>query len=164
MRRQQRRREELRQREEQREGFRKELEDIKRKQEEQAANGDSQLKKDLKVRRQRVGDDLKKREDEIRGLQAEVEALEKRAQEVFEFSPPPKPAMQQVKLGGRFIPPKSAGLSVEQLPAEVLPAVGQLRRDRSHQRYLVIKTWEELACAEKEASRLNARLVAPEDA
>jgi hypothetical protein len=41
--------------------------------------------------------------------------------------------------------------------------VGSLRSHKG-QRYLVIQTWEQLAAGEQTASRLAAKLVAPENA
>jgi hypothetical protein len=49
------------------------------------------------------------------------------------------------------------------VPDEALPEAGTLRSHKG-QRYLVVQTWDQLAAGEQTASRLAAKLVAPENA
>lgn len=87
--------------------------------------------------------------------------LEKRAAETFTFKPAPKPTIRPAQGAARFIPQAIPARTGPNIPDEALPSKGVLRRHRG-QRYLVIETWEELTHGEKDAVRLNARLVSSE--
>lgn len=120
-------------------------------------------KKDLLAKQQRASDDLTKLKADIKRLQAEVADLEERAAESFVVKPSAKPAMRQSQGAGRFVPEAPQSRAASGIPDEALPEVGNLRRHKG-QRYLVIENWAELDGGEQAASRLTARLVAPENA
>jgi hypothetical protein len=119
--------------------------------------------KDLPVRRHRLSDAVAKGKQAVQRLVDEVADLELRAQEKFEFKPPASPAAQPAQAGGRFVPPARPVQRASGVPEEALPEVGVLRSHRG-QRYVVIERWEDLDRGEWAASRLKARLVAPENA
>lgn len=120
-------------------------------------------KKDLTVKQLRLSDDLKRANKEVTRVRSEIDALEKQIVEPFEFRPPPAPIPRQAPAGGRFVPSASSTRVTTAVPDEALPEVGALQNYKS-QRYLVIQTWEELTAGEQAASRLSAKLVAPENA
>lgn len=125
-------------------------------------SADKDKKKDLQARRQKLSDELSRARKEVRRLTSEVDDLEERASEQFEFRPPVSPLGRTPPPTGRFVPTPPSARPASPVPDEALPEVGKLRR-RQGQRYLVIQTWEELAAGELAATRLSAKLVAPED-
>jgi hypothetical protein len=126
-----------------------------------AAEKDS--RKDLTANQRKLSDDLARANKDITRLRGEVTALEEQSVEKFEFRPPSLPPGRPAQTGGRFVPPASTTRPASIVPEEALPDVGSLRSCKG-QRYLVIQTWEQLAPGEQAASRLSARLVAPENA
>ena len=124
---------------------------------------DKKAKKDLQVEQQRTSDDLAKLKADIKRLKHEVDALEQQAAETFVFKPTIKAMARQPQAAGRFVPQTTQSRTATVIPEEALPEVGALRRYRG-QRYLVIEIWDELTIGEQAATRLKARLVAPENA
>lgn len=131
--------------------------------EEQSRQADKATQKDLTARQRRLSDDLHRTNQELRRLGSEIPSLERQIAEPFEFHPPSQPTTRPGRAGGRFIPTAATPRTAPPVPDEALPDVGSLRT-RKGQRYLVIQTWEEHAAGEQAASRLSARLVAPEHA
>lgn len=119
--------------------------------------------KDLTANQRKLSDDLQRANKEVTRLRGEITALEQRAAERFEFRPPPAPTGRPAQPGGRFVPTASGARPTANVPDEALPEVGSLRSHKG-QRYLVIQTWDQLAAGEQTASRLAAKLVAPENA
>jgi hypothetical protein len=126
-------------------------------------SGDKEANKDLTAKKRKLSDDLQRANKEVPRLRSEIAGLEKQAAERFEFRPPPTPAGRPAQLGGRFVPSGPNARPTANVPDDALPEVGSLRSHKG-KRYLVIQTWEQLAAGELAASRLGARLVAPEDA
>jgi hypothetical protein len=131
--------------------------------EEAMKSADKDARKDLTASQRKLSDDLTRANKDITRLRGEVSSVEQQAGERFEFRPPPTPGVRPVQAGGRFVPPSSAPRTASVVPDEALPEVGDLRSQKG-QRYLVIQTWEELAKGEQAATRLTAKLVAPENA
>ena len=118
---------------------------------------------DLNARRRSLSDELIRANNRVTRLRGEIGDLETRASERFEFRPPASLTVRlPQKSGGRFVPPTSSARPAAQVPDEALPEVGALRSLKG-QRYLVIQTWEELLAGEQSATRLFAKLVAPEN-
>jgi hypothetical protein len=120
-------------------------------------------RKDLKARKKKLSDDLDRANKKIKQLSGLITSLEQQAAQPFAFRPTQTTTGRPSQPGGRFVPPSSATPPAPQVPDEALPKVGSLRSQKN-QRYLVIQTWEELAIGEQAASRLSAKLVAPESA
>lgn len=120
-------------------------------------------KRDLAAKQLRLSDDLKRTNKEVTRVRSEIDALEKQVVEPFEFRPPPAPIARQAPAGGRFVPSAPSARATTPVPDEAFPEVGDLRNHKG-QRYLVIQTWEQLTAGEEAASRLYAKLVAPENA
>lgn len=120
-------------------------------------------KKDLTAKQRKLSDDLQRANKEITRLSGEITALEQQAADRFEFRPPPASTGRPAQPGGRFVPTASSARPAFNVPDEALPEVGSLWSHRG-QRYLVIQMWEQLAAGEQTASRLAAKLVAPENA
>jgi hypothetical protein len=120
-------------------------------------------RRDFDALRRRLSDDQVRLGKEIQRLSSELAALEHRATEVFTFSSPGRPSPRPSHTGGRFVPTGPSVRPVAVVPDEAIPEVGTLRTLHG-QRYLVIETWEALTVGELAASRLKARLVAPENA
>ena len=131
------------------------LEDLK------SANRESN--KDLNARQRKLSDDQQRANKEIGRLRGEITTLEQQAAEKFVFRPPQATGGRPSQPGGRFVPSSSSARSASHVPDEALPEVGSLRCQKG-QRYLVIHTWEDLTAGEQAASRLSAKLVAPENA
>jgi hypothetical protein len=131
--------------------------------EEALKSADKDAKKDLTASQRKLSDDLTRANKEVTRLRGEVSSLEQQAGEKFEFRPPPTPGARPSQAGGRFVPPSSSPRPASLIPEEALPEVGALRSQKG-QRFLVIQTWEELARGEQAATRLSAKLVAPENA
>jgi hypothetical protein len=120
--------------------------------------------KDLQARKRKLSDERKHLQRSIQKVRDDITGLEEAAGKLFEFQPPARdrPTTQH-RAGGRFVPKSSAKPATStKLPEDDLPEVGALRQYRGT-RYLVIKTWDELDAGERAASRLAAKLVAPED-
>jgi len=124
---------------------------------------DEDAKKDLSVRRRKLSDDIHRAGKDITRLRGEIAALEKQAAAPFVFRQPATPGGRPARSGGRFVPPAPSARPASPVPDDAMPEVGTLR-SRKGQRYLVIQTWDELAAGEQAASRLSAKLVAPETA
>ncbi|MEQ8843592.1 MAG: hypothetical protein RIB58_01960 [Phycisphaerales bacterium] len=121
-----------------------------------------EARKDLTANQRKLSDDVQRAKKEVSRLRTEIMALEQRAAEMFEYRPLPVQKSRSSQSGGRFIPSASdQGPSIH-VPDEALPEVGSLRTHKG-QRYLVIQTWEQLTPGESIASRLAAKLVAPEN-
>jgi len=152
------RRDELAEAEKRRESFDEELGTI----DAEMKAADKDAKKDLYAQQQKLSDEVKRAKRDVNRLRGEISSLEEQAAEKFEFRPPANPAMRPKQTAGRFVPPTSNARPTSTVPDQALPEVGALRILKN-QRYLVIKTWEELAAGEQAASRLSANLVAPEN-
>jgi hypothetical protein len=124
---------------------------------------DKEARKDLTANQRKLSDDLQRANKDVSRLRGEIAALEQQATERFDFRAPQPPPGRAGQPGGRFVPSTSSARPAVQVPDEALPEVGSLRNHRG-QRYLVIQSWEQLASGEQTASRLAARLVAPENA
>lgn len=120
----------------------------------------SQAHKDRLARKRRLSDELTKLDQDLKRLRGEIAALDRQTAEQFTFTPPPSPVARPAG-AGRFVPAAAAVRPPNQTPEEALPEVGELRHLRG-QRFLVIDTWDALTAGEAAASRLKARLVAPE--
>lgn len=132
--------------------------------EESIKSADKGTVKDLKAKKLKLSDELQRHKKEVKHLQGEISALEKQAAEPFEFRQPQSPSTgRSVLSGGRFVPQPSSAPAATNVPNESLPETGNLRTHKG-QRYLVIQTWEQLEAGESSASRLSAKLVAPENA
>ncbi|MCA9579744.1 MAG: hypothetical protein KC668_30160, partial [Myxococcales bacterium] len=131
--------------------------------EESLKSADKQAKKDLTANQRKLSDDLQRANKEVTRLRGEITALEQQAAERFDFRPPPAPTGRPAQPGGRFVPTASSARPTANVPDDALPEVGSLRTHKG-QRYLVIQTWDQLAAGEQVASRLAAKLVAPENA
>ena len=121
-----------------------------------------EAKKDLVANQRKLSDERQRANKEVTRLRQAITDLEKRAAEPFEFQPPSTPRGRPAQPGGRFVPSASNAPPAASVPEEALPEEGSLRRHKG-QRYLVIRTWDQLAAGEPAAARLNAELVAPED-
>ena len=120
-------------------------------------------KKDLAAKQRKLSDDAQRANKEITRVDNEIVALEQQVAEPFAFRPPPAPIGRQAPAGLRFVPSASSPCATTHVPDEALPEVGSLRSHKG-QRFLVIQTWELLTAGEQAASRLSAKLVAPENA
>lgn len=117
--------------------------------------------KDREATRRRWGDELSAVQRRIKTLDAEIPELEQRAAEPFVFKPPAAPPRPGGKTtGANSFVPKASARSIDPVPAEALPVVGELLR-QGGQRYLVVRRWEDLAQATQEGHRLGAKLVGP---
>ncbi|MEB3222462.1 MAG: hypothetical protein VKS61_10325, partial [Candidatus Sericytochromatia bacterium] len=137
------------------------LEDALRSIAESLKSADGKVKKDLKADRGKRTDELQRARKAADRLRGEIEALEKQAGASFEFRPPPEPKGRPAQPGARFVPPVFGARAAATVPHEALPEEGSLRSHQG-QRYLVIERWDQLATGEQAASRLSAKLVAPE--
>lgn len=124
-------------------------------------SADEKRRKDLLARQKKLSDDLAAVNRDVQRLKGEVAELEKAILETFVFKPPMTPGPKAAGTGARFVPGGGAPRAPDAVPGEALPEVGLLRAQKG-QRYLVIDRWEDLFAGEQAASRLNARLVAPE--
>jgi hypothetical protein len=132
--------------------------------EESLKSADKEAGKDLKAKKLKLTDERQRHDKEVKRLQGEISTLEKQAAEQFVFRPPQSPAtVRPVQSSGRFVPQSSSAPAATNVPNESLPETGDLRTHKG-QRYLVIQTWEQLEAGESSASRLSAKLVAPENA
>lgn len=119
--------------------------------------------KDLDARRMRNSDERKATEASIKKLRYDIKRREEDADTPFAYRPKTSGPPPKQSGGARFVPPTSGTRPASDVPDEALPAVGSLRRHKG-QRYLVIESWEQLDAGEQAASRLSAKLVAPENA
>jgi hypothetical protein len=120
-------------------------------------------RKDLSARKQKVSDEVTRVKKQLAIARSEVANLERDATEPFTFKPPTTTVLKPSSAGNRFIPQGASTRTKPNLPSEALPDLGLLRTHHG-QRYLVIQTWEQLPQGQQNADRLNARLVAPENA
>lgn len=119
--------------------------------------------KDLMAKKLKLSDELQRYNKEVKRLKGEISALEKQAAEPFEFRQPQSLATgRSAQSSGRFVPHPSSVPPTANVPDEALPETGSLRTHKN-QRYLIIQTWEQLEAGESAASRLSAKLVAPEN-
>jgi len=128
----------------------------------QLRDATSAQKKDLSVRQKKIGDDRKQNKDCLRRLRHKLERHEQEANRPFEFKSTRQETKVQQAQGQRFVPKGTPARSLNNVPDDALPEVGSLRTHKG-QRFLVIHAWEQLDAGEKEAARLSAELVAPED-
>lgn len=131
--------------------------------EEALKSADENAKKDLTAKQRKLSDDLQRAKKEVTRLRGEITTLKQQAAERFEFHPPQTPTGRPAQPGGRFVPKASSARSTSNVPDKALPEVGSLRSHKG-QRYLVIEAWDQLDAGEQAASRLAAKLVAPENA
>ena len=129
---------------------------------EESKDAGKKAKRSLAARRAKLDDEHTRLDRTIQRLNDEIAALERSAAAPFTFTPPLQPRARSTGSGGRFVPASSAARPSNPVPDEALPEVGALRSQKG-KRYLVIDRWEDLDLGEKEASRLKAALVAPED-
>ena len=145
------------------EGRRTAIADDLRGIEDSLKSADKEAKKDLNANQRKLSDDLQRANKEITRLRGEITALEQQVAEPFEFRLPPAPTGRPAQQGGRFVPTAAGVRPATNVLDEALPEVGTLRSHKG-QRYLIIQTWDQLAAGEQTASRLSAKLVAPENA
>lgn len=126
----------------------------------QSAVESKQVDKDRLARKGLLSVELTQLDREHKRLRGEIAALEQQAAEPFNFKPPAT-TVSRATGAGRFVPTGETARPTKATPEEALPEVGELRHLRG-ERLLVIDTWEALAAGEAAASRLKARLVAPE--
>lgn len=121
-------------------------------------HGKEESESDWKARQRKLNDELKSVSSEIarlNGSRSEPEQALKRP-----FSLKLKQSNDaKGKSGKGFVPAPVRELPGHRLPAEALPAVGELLEAGSD-RFLAVDVWEQLDPARAEAARLNARLVA----
>lgn len=115
-------------------------------------------KRDLHAKELALSDQIKNAKKQLTRLREEIQALEETAAEKFAFRPSAEVMARSKQAAGRFVPTSAPARPSITVPDETLPEVGSLRILKN-QRYLVIRTWEELAAGEKAAERLNAHLV-----
>lgn len=125
-------------------------------------DGKPDEKKDLDVRQKKNGDERKKHAERLKKLRYDVRKHEDDAERPFKFNPAKLEPKARQPQGNRFVPTATAARSSNNVPEHALPEVGTLRTHKG-QRYLVIDVWEHLDAGEKAASRLSAKLVAPEE-
>lgn len=120
---------------------------------------------DLKAYERKQKDQLKEEKKKLHVLQGEVTRLRAAKDKPFELRqrPPellPGPmAATSGPRGPAFAPPAPPKRSIP-VPERALPSVGQLV-EQGGKDYLVVQAWEEVAQGQREAHRLQARLVAP---
>lgn len=120
-------------------------------------------RKDLLARQKKLSDELVVVNRDAHRLKGEVGDFEKSVAEAFTFRPPAATGPKAGGAGARFVPGGGVARAPDVVPAEALPEVGALRTQKG-ERYLVIDRWEDLFAGEQAATRLRARLVAPEGA
>jgi len=120
-------------------------------------------KRNLHTRHLKLKDERTRQGGTVRRLKDQNDALLKTVSKSFTFRPPTQPRIHAKSSDKRFVPTASTPRHSNSLPDEALPEVGNLRSCKG-KRYLVIESWEDLELGEQAAIRLNAMLVAPEDA
>ncbi len=123
----------------------------------------SDEKKDLDVKQKKNGDERKKHTERLKKLRYDLKKLEDDATRPFTFNAAKLETKRQQQQSKRFVPSGPAARPSNGVPEDALPEVGSLRTHKG-QRYLVIEVWEHLDAGEQAASRLSAKLVAPEEA
>jgi hypothetical protein len=118
--------------------------------------------RDLDVRLKKNSDEQEKHAERLKGLRQDLAKHEDDAARSFTFNATKVETKGRQQQGQRFVPIGAATRSSSIVPEDALPEVGVLRTHKG-QRYLVIDRWAHLDVGEKAASRLAARLVAPED-
>lgn len=123
---------------------------------------DDKSQRDMLARQKKLSDELILLNRDIPRLKGEVTDMKRSANELFTFQPPAVGGQKPgAMVGTRFVPAGIPARPVEAVPTEALPEVGKLRTLKGV-RYLVIDRWEDLFAGDAAASRLKARLVAPE--
>lgn len=126
-----------------------------------ASSSDAKLskkeRKDRKAKRKQLGDQRTRLEGEVKLLEGRIAEARATIARPFEYRPG-KAKKKKHRRKGSLVPEprKKAAIRV---PGEALPAVGELLR-AGEERVLAIRSWDDLDPGEREASRLNARLVA----
>lgn len=123
----------------------------------------SDEKKDLDVKQKKNSDERKKHAERLKKLRYDLKKHEADGARPFTFRASRLDLQGQQAKGKRFVPTATTTRSSSSIPEDALPEVGILRTFKG-QRYLVIDVWEHLDAGELAASRLSAKLVAPEGA
>lgn len=118
-------------------------------------------KKDAYAQKKMLDDELTRTKKNFDRLRNEIQSLEQTAKQPFEFRQIKQPLLPSASGKARFVPAPN-NKTTTTLPDQALPEVGELRVHQK-QRYLAIRTWEELELGEQAASRLDAKLVAMRD-
>ncbi len=124
-------------------------------------SAEKEPEKDLRARERKLSDEQARTNKEVSRLRETIKVLEQDAEAAFEFHPPASPTNRPPQSGTRFVPPSMTNRVESIVPDDALPEAGILRKHKDR-RYLIIKTWEDLAAGEQAATRLSAILVAPE--
>jgi hypothetical protein len=119
--------------------------------------------RDLEAKKKRNHDERTSNEKNLKKLRYDLDKHAKDAGRPFTFNPTKSAAKTQQQQGKRFVPQPLGGRASLSVPEDALPEVGTLRTHKG-QRYLVIQLWEDLDRGELAATRLAAKLVAPENA
>lgn len=126
-------------------------------------DADKEKRKDFHVLESKLKGELNQVEKEIGSLGNELKSLEQDLRKSFVFRPSQPSLIREPNPKRRFVPEPAAGLSSTKVPEDSLPVIGRLRL-KNKQRYLAIQNWKELEVGEKDAARLEAKLVADENA
>lgn len=118
-------------------------------------------KKDAYAQKKMLDDELTRTKKNLDRLRNEIESLEQTASQPFEYRQQKQPLLPSASGKARFVPAPN-NKTTTTLPDQALPEVGELRVHQK-QRYLAIRTWEELHLGEQAALRLEAKLVAMRD-
>lgn len=114
--------------------------------------------KDRKARRKKLQDEIDQHRKRIVQRKSEIAACEERMKQPFEFRPSVAAKLVPGGAAGPRFVPTTTVKPVPVVPDAALPQVGALLH-HDKVRYLAIARWEELAQGEREAQRLQARLV-----
>ena len=120
---------------------------------------------DRKAYERKMKDQQKDQKKKVSELQGEMKRQQAVKDQPFELRQRPAELLPGTKAessaprGPAFAPPTTPKRSI-QVPDRALPSIGQLE-EHSGKDYLVVQTWEEVAQGQREAHRLQARLVAP---
>ena len=136
------------------------LEDQRDQNAESLQGADEGSKKDFAAKAKMISDELHRAETNIARLQGELESFIKTSESPFVYVKPAVGTRNSTKSTVRFSPPPIAA-AAERIPEEAMPSVGKLGLFKK-QRYIIIDHWSWLDEGESEASRLSAKLVAPE--
>lgn len=133
-------------------------------------NASKKEAKNLRARQKKLSDELSRAERKERSCTSKIEAYEVIINTPFEFKPnttqtafPRNVSQGNTAQTSNFIPSAPTSSQQHISPTEALPTVGLLF-EVQNQRFLAITTWEELEKGEHEAARLDAQLVAQENA
>jgi hypothetical protein len=120
---------------------------------------------DRKAHERRLKDQQKDQKKKLLELQGEMKRQQAVKDKPFELRQRPSELLPGTTAAGSgprgpaFVPAVTPKRSI-QVPDRALPSLGQLV-EHSGKDYLVVQTWEEVAQGQREAHRLQARLVAP---